>query len=334
MAASALRSAWRLALMLVLLGVLVLSSLLLGPVALESGEVLAALLPGGAHPDERTAAILYQIRLPRTLAALLAGAGLALAGALMQTVLRNPLGSPFTLGIAQAAALGAALMIMFAPDGLRTVPGLALGAFVMACLGALVIMGLARLRQSTPQTIILAGVALGALFQAASMLLQYFADDLELASMLFWSFGDLSRAAWVELGSMALALLVAILWALRQRWALSALEAGPETAASLGVRVGRLRLASMLLASLLSAVVVAALGIIGFVGLIAPHLVRSLLGNDMLQILLGSLLLGALLMLGADLAARELLAPRSLPVSILTAFLGAPGFLILLMRRS
>jgi len=328
-------------------GVLVLAGGLvvavsLGAVALPVGEVLRS-LAGGAAPDQ-VRVIVWNIRLPQALAAVVAGAGLALAGAVMQAVLRNPLGSPFTLGISQAAAFGAALAVMLLGGGVMssqasaavtvTQPALtAAAAFACSVAAALVIVGLAGARGATPEVMVLTGVALGALFTAGTMFLQYFADDQQLAAMVFWTFGDTARASWREVGWLAGVSAAGLVFFLLNRWNYNAIDAGDETAHGLGVPVARVRLAGMLAASLLTAVIIAMLGIISFVGLVGPHLARRLLGADHRFLLPASAVLGALLLLGADTVARLLLAPRVLPVSVLTAFLGAPVFLALILRR-
>ncbi len=171
---------------------------------------------------------------------------------------------------------------------------------------------------------VLTGVALGALFTAGTMFLQYFADDVQLAAMVFWTFGDVARATWTELGIMSAVTVIAYIWFTLNRWNFNAIEAGDETAKGLGVKVERVRITGMLLSSLVTAVIVSFLGIIGFVGLVCPHMVRRMIGDDYRFLLPGSCLLGGALLLTADTAARLMLAPNVLPVSVLTAFLELP----------
>jgi iron complex transport system permease protein len=331
----------------ILAGLVLLLALLIGAVAsgavdLPLAQVVRALLRQEVSPQ--VAAIVWNIRLPQALVAVVAGAGLALAGAVMQAVLRNPLGSPFTLGIAQAAAFGAALSVMLLGGGVMgsrpadavtvTDPALtATAAFGCSALAALVIVLLARSRGATPEVMVLTGVALGSLFTAGTMFLQYFADDTQLAAMVFWTFGDTARASWSELGLLSAATAVGAVVFQAGAWDYNAVDAGEETAHGLGVPVARVRWVGMLVASLLTAVIIAHLGIIGFVGLVAPHMARRIVGADHRFLLPATLVLGALLLLAADTAARLLLAPRVLPVAILTAFLGAPVFLALILRR-
>ena len=315
-------------------------SLSLGVVAVKPAQLLATLLGHGA--DLRTQLVITKIRLPQALSALVAGGGLAVAGAVMQAILRNPLASPFTLGISHAAAFGAALAVMITGHGsLSPGEGTAMSspllittlAFVCAVLTALLISALAKRHGSSPEVMVLCGVALAALFSAATMLLQFFADDVQLAAMVFWTFGDAARGSWPEIKAMAVVVALALVFFQLNSWRYNGMEAGEETARSLGINSGRLRLISMLLASLLTATIISCLGIIGFVGLVVPHLLRRLIGSDHRFLLPAVWLAGSLLLLAADTVARLILAPQVLPVSVLTAFLGAPIFLYFVISR-
>jgi iron complex transport system permease protein len=330
---------WGLAL---LVAVLLIGAVSLGAVRIPARDVVLALV--GLGEDARVSIIIRNIRLPHALAAMVAGAGLAAAGAAMQSILRNPLGSPFTLGISQAGAFGAAFAVMLMGTGTMhstqvgavsiANPYLTTASAFLACMTAsLVIVAIARIRGASPEVMVLSGVALGSLFTAATMFLQYFANDVQLAAMVFWTFGDVGRAGWNEVTFMAVVVCASVLFFFSNRWNYNAIDAGDETARGLGVRVELVRMTGMLVASLVTAVIVSFLGIIGFVGLVCPHIVRRIIGDDHRFLLPASVLTGACLLLAADTAARLLLAPRVLPVSILTAFLGAPAFLYLLIRR-
>ena len=286
--------------------------------------------------------------MPRIVAAVLAGWGLALAGTVMQSLLRNPLVSPSTLGISHGAAFGAAFAIVVLRAGaaqtgaLRTGGALlltidhlattALCAFLGAMLTTGAILALARLRRLTPPAIILAGVALSSLFMSGTILMQYFASEVELASVVFWSFGDVARSNWRELGLVAVCTGAATAACWLWRWDLNALAAGDDAAESLGVPVERIRLAGMVLAALAAAVVTAFHGVIAFLGLLAPHISRRLVGANHTLLLPMSCLVGAILLVGADTAGRCLVGSGTLPVGILTSFMGAPVFLYLLSR--
>ncbi len=327
----------RLVLLSLVLLTAALGSLTIGayPIALRD---LWDLVPGDGEASLRY--VLLHIRLPRTLAALLAGMALGVAGVAMQNVLRNPLASPFTLGVSQGAAFGAAFAIIVlgnrAADLSAASPAphvTVLTAFVGSLVTVAFLVSLGSWRNVTPDGLILAGVALSSLFGAGTMLLQYFATDVQVSASVFWTFGDLGRSGWRELGGIALVVLPVTAWFSRCRWSFNAMPWGDDSAVSLGVNAAGLRLSTLVLAALVSAVVTAFLGVIGFVGLVAPHVMRMLLGEDHRFLLPGAALGGGLLLLLADMLARTVMAPMVLPVGILTAFAGAPLFLYLLARR-
>jgi iron complex transport system permease protein len=295
--------------------------------------------------DSEEAYIVWEIRLPRTIGAILTGASLGVSGAVMQNVLRNPLASPFTLGISHGAAFGAAFAIIVlgagktfnvGPEGFSILQGVPVvfSAFCGALLTVLIILGLSLLRGLSPQAIILAGVALSSLFTSATMFLQYFSDEVRVASTVFWTFGDVGKAGWQEIKIMALTFCIsfALLWL--NRWNYNAMLWGDETAKNLGTNPKFLRIFSLLICALLTAVPTAFLGIIGFVGLISPHIIRLLIGNDYTLLIPFSAMAGAGLLLASDLLARTILSPIVLPVGIITSFIGAPVFLSLLLGRN
>ncbi len=310
-----------------------------GSADLSAAQVLQTLL---GKAEGNSGVIIWNIRLPRVLAAVMAGVGLSLAGCVMQNILRNPLASPFTLGVSQGAAFGAALAIVALDAGsthsasvdavIVSHPWSVTGcAFLGAMAATLVVFLLAKYREVSPEAMVLAGVALGSLFSAATVVLQYFANEVQVASIVFWTFGNLGRASWRDLGMMAAVTGAASLYFLARRWDYNALESGEETARGLGVEVERVRLTGMFLASLVTATIVAFLGIIGFIGLVGPHLTRRVLGGDYRFLLPASGAAGALLLLAADTLARTVIAPVVLPVGVITSFLGAPLFLYLLV---
>lgn len=293
--------------------------------------------------DEKANLVIWKIRLPRILAALVAGMGLAVSGCIMQTTLRNPLASPSTLGISNAAAFGANVAIVFFASGsyrssmsdavtIVNPYSTTMVAFVFSIAAMMSILFLARLKGFSSESIVLAGVAFGSLFSAGSTLLQYFAEDTQIAAMVFWTFGDLGRVAWQELFILVILVGGACLFFLWHRWDYNALESGEEAAVSLGVNVESLRFWSMFFASLITAVSVAFLGIIGFVGLIAPQMMRRIIGVDHCFLILASALTGSALLLIADTLARTLISPVILPVGAITSFFGAPLFLFLLAK--
>jgi len=315
-------------------------SLRTGAYPIGLGDMARAFL-GGA--DASVVHVFWNIRMPQTLAALLAGACLGLAGAGMQNVLRNPLASPFTLGISQGAVFGAVFAITVlgvgtaGAGGVERAPAwlphiIVVCAFAGSLITVVALLCLSSVRNLSPAALILAGVAISAFFGSATMLLQYFASDIEIASAVFWTFGDLKKARWPHLGVMAVVMTPAAGYFLWRAWHFNAMVWGDDTAKSLGISVRSLRLAALVLAALAASVTTAFMGIIGFVGLIAPHIVRMVVGQDHRFLFPYSALTAGLLLLVADLLARTVMAPIVLPVGILTSFAGAPLFLYLLVK--
>jgi len=305
---------------------LALYAVALGTYGLSVRMVFSALLGKAAGP---ATVVVWNIRLPRVAAAVVTGWGLALAGLFIQSVLRNPLGSPATLGISQGAAFGASAAIVLFGAGFFSVPLFAFGGAVCA---ALVIIALARLRRLSPEAIILAGVALSSLFTSATILMQYLATEVQLAKVVFWSFGDVARSSWHQIGFLTAVTLSAAIWFMRVCWDLNAIATGEETAKGLGVNVQAIRIAGMFAVTLVTALATAFHGIIAFVGLIAPHMARRLVGDDHRWLVPFSGILGSLLLLSADMIGRLVLGSGSLPVGVISSFLGAPMFLYLLLR--
>ncbi|MDI9395947.1 MAG: iron ABC transporter permease [Euryarchaeota archaeon] len=326
---------------LLLLFLMLIYSISVGQVAIPPYEVFQTIM--GLSVSDSWDSIIWNIRLPQALAAIVAGAGLSVAGVVMQSILRNPLGSPFTLGISNAGAFGAALSVIVLGTGrMQSTAANAvvinnpylttMVAFLFCLLATGIILLISRIRSSSPEVMILAGVALSSLFTAGTMFLQYFADDTQLAAVVFWTFGDVGRANWPTLKIMTVVVLLATLFFMINRWDYNAIDAGDETAKGLGVNVERVRMVGMVVTALVSAVIVSFLGVIGFVGLVCPHMVRRIIGDDQRYLIPGSTIFGGILLLASDTAARLIISPYVLPVSILTAFMGAPTFIYLLLR--
>ncbi|EQB22014.1 Iron(III) dicitrate transport system permease protein [Dehalobacter sp. UNSWDHB] len=303
-------------------------------------QVIQSLLGKGS---DASSVVIWQIRMPRILAAITAGAGLAVAGCVMQNNLRNPLAAPDTLGISHAAAFGANIAIIVLGAGSISSTStdavtinnpylVTLCAFACSMAATLVILLLARIRGFSPEAMILAGVALNSLFMAGTILIQYFASDVQVAAAVFWTFGDLGRVAWREVLILACLVIFAFIYFLFKRWDYNALDSGEETAKSLGVHVKRVRQGGMFVSALIASVAVSFLGIIGFVGLIAPQIMRRIIGGDHRYLIPASALMGSVLMLFSDTIARTMVAPVVLPVGAITSFFGAPLFLYLLVR--
>jgi len=330
---------------LLLLALLMGYALAVGSYELSLSGVVRALLGQADGPMET---VIWNIRFPRIVAAILSGWGLGLAGIAVQSLLKNPLASPSTLGISQGAAFGAAFaIVVFGAGGMQagslrvqgasplniySLYAVTLFAFGGALAATLVILTLARLKKMSPETIILAGVALSSLFVSGTILIQYFASEVEIAAVVFWAFGDVARSTWKEIGVLGLATGLITSYFALNRWNLNALLAGEEVAKSLGVEVERIRIIGMLLATVVAALVTCFHGVIAFLGLLAPHIGRRLIGSDHRLLIPYSCALGALLLLLADTAGRVIIGSGTLPVGVLTSFLGAPLFLYLLWR--
>lgn len=318
-------------------------SLALGPVSLPLGDTLRAALrlagvPLAADGLQQAELILGQIRMPRTLLGLAVGAVLALCGVAMQGLFRNPLADPGLIGVSSGAALGAAVAIV-GGAAMGGMPELFAPYLLSLCafLGGLVVTALVyrlgrRNGQTSVTTMLLAGIALNALAFACIGLFTYLADDATLRTLTFWNLGSLNGASYARLWPLLLVTLAVALWLPRRAQALNALLLGESEARHLGVAVERLKRELVLCTALGVGAAVAAAGMIGFIGLVVPHLVRLLVGPDHRVLLPASALAGASLLLLADLFARLILSPAELPIGIVTALIGAPFFLYLLLR--
>lgn len=282
------------------------------------------------HADAATVVVVTHIRLPRVIAAIVCGWGLSLSGLCLQTLLRNPLSSPITLGINHGSAFGATAAIVLLGKGMLSLTAF---AFAGGMTATLAILFLATFKRLSAAAIILAGVAMHSLFLSGIYLIQYIASETELAQVVFWTFGDVARSNWVEIGCLTVSVVLIFLFLLRFRWDLNAFALGDESAKGLGVRVNRIRLIGLTLATVVAALATSYHGIIGFLGLIAPHSARRLVGDDHGLLIPTSALLGALLLLAADTLGRLLIGSGSMPVGVITSFLGAPLFLYLLVKE-
>lgn len=311
------------------------ADLALGPARYELGEVVRALfLPESVPLQVRV--VLWEIRMPIALMAVVVGAALAVAGAQMQTILNNPLASPFTLGISAAASFGAALALAF---GVAFIPAaiawmVPLNAFVMAMLAALLIHLLSARRGMTVNSIVLLGIALVFTFNALLALVQFFASTEALSAVVFWTMGSLSKATWPKLAITTLALALVLPVFVRRAWALTALRLGEDKAASFGVRVGRLRLETLLLVSLLAAIPVSFVGTIGFIGLVGPHIARMIIGEDQRFFLPASALAGALILSVSSVVSKSLVSGTIFPIGVVTSLIGIPFFVSLILSQT
>ncbi|WP_321815319.1 MULTISPECIES: iron ABC transporter permease [unclassified Paraburkholderia] len=337
----------------VLLAATVLAAVCMGAYPISPAALWQAFMSGDLHAGaqaDRSALVLLELRLPRVAMALLVGAGFGAAGSALQALLRNPLADPGLIGVSSGAALGASLLIVF---GAALLPHL--GAFwpavfaggiapgssqltaIAAFVGALgVTLGVYRIASSNGRVVLpillLAGVAANALAGAVIGTLSYVASDAQLRSLTFWSLGSLADAKWSTLSAIAPFVIVGIVTMAAHTRALNAMQLGELEAHYLGVPVKRVKHSILLASALTVGALVSSTGQIGFIGLVAPHCVRLLCGPDQRVVLPGAMLLGALLTVAADLAARTLVAPAEIPLGVLTALLGAPFFIVLILR--
>lgn len=320
--------------------ILMLLSVNAGAANMSPMEVLKTLVRAG---DEKSFIVVWRIRMPRVVAAVVAGAGLSIAGCVMQTCLKNPLASPSTLGVSSAATFGANLaIIVFGAGAVRssfadsvTIENpylVTIMAFAFSFAAVLLILFLSKLRGFSVESIVLAGVALSSLFGAGTTLLQYFGDDVQVSAALFWTFGDLGRVSWKEVAILSTITIGALIYFLFMRWDYNALANGEDVAKSLGVKTDRVRFFGLLVSSLITAVSVSFMGMIGFIGLISPQIMRRIVGNDHRYLIPGSIFMGSAILLAADTASRTVISPIVLPVGAVTSLFGAPMFFYILLK--
>ncbi len=303
-----------------------------GPALLPVVEVARSVL---GHSQDRTVdAIVWSIRLPVALVAVVVGAALGLTGAIMQTILNNPLASSYTLGIAAGAGFGAALVIV--AGTLLPVPeayAIPIMAFFFSGLSCACVYAIGQARGASPEMLVLGGIALLFLFQALLALLQFVASPEALQQIVFWLFGSLQKATWAKFAIIAVVLFACVPLLAADAWALTCLKLGDERARGLGVDVRALRLRAFVLVSALTGVAVAFVGTIGFVGLVAPHIARMLVGEDQRGFMPCSAVAGALLLSCASIASKTVLPGAILPIGIVTSLVGVPFFVFLVLRN-
>jgi len=326
--------------MLLAVVVIGFACLFVGSSNMSIRNALDALLGVGSSAQNR---IIWKIRVPRVLAAIIAGAGLAVSGLVMQTTLNNTMASPSTLGVSNAAVFGANLSIIaFAGGFLSTgnnIQNFDVGAnpyatsvlaFVFSTLSVLLILGLCTVRSFSPNVVVLSGMAIGSVWTAATTILQFYATDVGLSAAVVWSFGDLGRATYRTDAIMAAVVLIGLVFFRLMAWKYNALLSGEATAKTMGVNVEALRFVSLLLASVITAACVSFLGVIGFVGIICPHVTKKLLGQDHRVTIPVSCLMGSLLLTLADTFSRSMGSGSALPVGAITSLLGAPFFIAII----
>ncbi|MBQ7653044.1 MAG: iron ABC transporter permease [Clostridia bacterium] len=324
--------------LLVALLILIPVSLFVGQAKLSFLDSLKGIFGAGSNANVR---IIRYIRLPRILAAVVVGFGLAISGCTLQSVLQNPLASPSSLGVSQSAVFGANLAIVFGAGAFSQGNTLnvnnpyvvAVIAFVFSFATVLAVVGISKFKNFAPVTVILLGVAATSLFTALTTLTQYLASDQVLSAAVYWSFGDLSRASYQKIAIMAACIVPSFVVFFLFRWKFNAINSGDEIASSLGVSLNITRMLALILSSLITAVCVSFVGVIGFVGIICPQLLKRFIGADMRFLLPASGLCGALLLVVSDMLARIVVSGMNLPVGAVTAIIGAPVFVYILLRK-
>ncbi|MDR0568737.1 MAG: iron ABC transporter permease [Spirochaetaceae bacterium] len=338
---------WKFLLILLMFGllcVLCVAGLSVGGASYSFAESWEALLAG--HPQRGVDApvrhrIIWTLRAPRVLMGAVSGVGLAVSGLMMQTILRNPLASPYTLGISAAASFGAALgiiskfsvLVFLFPVDLRQDLIIITNSFIFTVLCTFLIYFLSKLNRITAETVALFGVAMMYVFEAATSFMQYIGNPEELAELVYWIFGSMSKASWIKLRITAVCVGICVAAAYRQAWNFNALMLGDESAQSIGVGVERLRIFGLLLSSLMTAVIVSLLGPIGFIGLVAPHIGRMVAGGDHRFLIPVTCIAGGILLVFADILSSVILAPAILPIGIMTSFVGVPLLIYLIAKR-
>lgn len=307
-----------------------------GPSLLNIKEVANALLSLVGFPievDPTTEAIVYSLRLPIAIMAVLVGGVLGVGGAEMQTLLNNSMASPYTLGMAAAAGFGAALMLYLDSFGLDNNIAVPLGAFICCMLAAAFLFALATMRHISSGQLILAGIALLFLFQSLLSLVQFVSSPELSQQILFWLFGSLSKASWSNLAIIFSVTVICLFLLMRDAWKLTALRLGEERAKSLGVNVAQLRLKTLFLVAIMTATVTSFVGIIGFVGIVAPNISKILVGEDQRFFLPLSFIIGAFLLSSASVLSKVIVPGALFPIGIVTAIIGVPFFFWLILGK-
>jgi iron complex transport system permease protein len=330
--------------MLLLLGVLCLLGLSVGGASYSLSQSWEALLSGPPVTGRGSPIrhhIIWVLRVPRVLMGVVGGMGLAVSGLMMQTILRNPLASPYTLGISAAASFGAALGIIsklslaaaLFPAAVRQDIMIISNSFLLTLLCTFLIYFLSKLKGIHAETILLFGVAMMYVFEAATSFMQYMGNPEELAELVYWMFGSMSKASWIKLQITAVCVGVCGVLCYRQAWNFNSLMLGDESARSMGIPVEALRILGLLLSCFMTAVIVSLLGPIGFIGLVAPHIGRMLVGGDHRFLIPITCLAGGMLLVLADTISCIILAPAIVPVGIMTSFVGVPLLISLIAKR-
>lgn len=323
-----------LAVFLVLSIICVIADIFIGSQGLTFTQVIHALI----HPqtsDIASKIIVWDIRMPMALMAPLIGGALALAGAQMQTTLNNPLADPYTFGVSAAAGFGASLVITnaiaipFIPPQYQ----IALMAFIMCLLTTFLIAAISSVKRISIEGVMLFGIALMFAYDSLLTMMQYVASETQLQTLVFWQMGSLDRGSWAKITVLAIVLPIVLVIMMKDAWQLSTLKIGHERAQAMGVNVKRLRIKTLLLVSVITSLAVSFVGAVGFVGLVAPHIARMVLGEDQRYFLPASFLVGAVLLELASIASKSIMPGIILPLTVVMSIIGIPFFIYLIIKK-
>ena len=327
------RKRWFVILSFLAIGVVsLILDVMTGPAMLSVSEVVNALF-GIGEVDKMTDNIVHNLRLPMALMALVVGATLAVGGAEIQTLLNNPMASPYTLGLAAAAGFGASIVIAFGSFGLPVQVAVPIGAFVMTILASGILFLFASKRRFSSEMLVLVGIALLFIFQSLLSLVQFISAPEVSQQILFWLFGSLNKATWQSLIIIIVVTTICVALLSKELWKLTALRLGEDRAASLGINLQVLRIKVLVLVAMMTATAISFVGVIGFIGLVAPHVARMLLGEDQRFFLPGAMLVGAAFLSLSSVLSKVIIPGALFPVGIVTSFIGVPFFFWIILNN-
>ena len=327
------RKRWFVILSFLAIGVVsLILDVMTGPAMLSVSEVVNALFSIG-EVDKMTNNIVHNLRLPMALMALVVGATLAVGGAEIQTLLNNPMASPYTLGLAAAAGFGASIVIAFGSFGLPVQVAVPIGAFVMTMLASGILFLFASKRRFSSEMLVLVGIALLFIFQSLLSLVQFISAPEVSQQILFWLFGSLNKATWQSLIIIIVVTTICVALLSKELWKLTALRLGEDRAASLGINLQILRIKVLILVAMMTATAISFVGVIGFIGLVAPHVARMLLGEDQRFFLPGAMLVGAAFLSLSSVLSKVIIPGELFPVGIVTSFIGVPFFFWIILNN-
>ena len=312
----------------------VIADIFIGSQGLTFSQVIHALI----HPqtsDIASKIIVWDIRMPMSLMAPLIGGALALAGAQMQTTLNNPLADPYTFGVSAAAGFGASLVItnVIAIPFIPAQYQIALMAFIMCLLTTFLIAAISSMKRISIEGVMLFGIALMFAYDSLLTMMQYLASETQLQTLVFWQMGSLDRGSWAKITILAIVLPIVLLIMMKDAWQLSTLKIGHDRAQAMGINVKRLRIKTLLLVSVITSLAVSFVGAVGFVGLVAPHIARMVLGEDQRYFLPASCLVGAVLLELASIASKSIMPGIILPLTVVMSIIGIPFFVYLIIKK-